>query len=153
MRTINLADYMADMLIDLNKFSVGLEPSFKTLDYVRQSSNSGFPPYDLIHTSDCEYRLTMAVAGYSCDDIDITQQAEVLTIEGRGLSTQETYLHQGIAKRAFRRSFVLNRWVRVCGTSLQNGILTVNFVQEVPEAHKPRRIPVNFTETAAITQD
>jgi len=153
MRTINLAQYMADMLTDLNKFSVGLEPSFKTLDYVRQSSTTGFPPYDLEQTSDNEYRLTMAVAGYGPDDINITQQGEVLTIEGQAKPGTGTYLHKGIAQRAFRRSFVINSWVRVSGTSLQNGILTVNFIQEIPEAHKPRSIPVNFTETAAITQD
>ena len=153
MRTINLAQYMADMLTDLNKFSVGLEPSFKTLDYVRQSSTTGFPPYDLEQTSDNEYRLTMAVAGSSSDDIDITQQGEVLTIEGRAQNGNGNYLHKGIAQRAFRRSFVLNSWVRVSGVDLQNGILTVNFVQEIPEAHKPRRIPVGFTETPAITQN
>ncbi|CAB4123003.1 IbpA Molecular chaperone (small heat shock protein) [uncultured Caudovirales phage] len=153
MRTINLAQYMADMLIDLNKFSVGLEPSFKTLDYVRQSSTTGFPPYDLEQTSDNQYRLTMAVAGYASEDIDITQQGEVLTIEGRAQHGGGTYLHKGIAQRAFRRSFVINSWVRVSGTSLQNGILTVDFIQEVPEEHKPRRIPVGFTETAAIAQN
>lgn len=153
MRTLNLAQYMADMLSDLNKFSVGLEPSFKTLDYVRQSSTTGFPPYDLEKTSDNEYRLTMAVAGYQPEDIDITQQGEVLTIEGRAQSGAGTYLHKGIAQRAFRRNFWLDTWVRVSGTSLQNGILTVNFVQEVPEAHKPRKIPVNFTETQALPQN
>jgi molecular chaperone IbpA len=151
MHNNNLTQYMRDMLTDLNKFSVGLEPSFKTLDHVRQSSHTGFPPYDLIHISDTEYRLTMAVAGYSSEDLDIIQQGDVLTIEGRGLSTQEIYLHQGIAKRAFRRSFVLNNWVRVSATCLQDGILTVNFVQEVPEAHKPRRIPVNFSETTVLS--
>jgi len=152
MRTLTLSDYMTSMMDDLKKFSVGYEPTFKSLDYVRQNSNTGFPPYDLEKTGENQYRLTMAVAGYGEDDIEITQHGDILWIEGNGHANTGNYLHKGIAQRAFRRSFWLDSWVTISSTNLQNGILTVEFLQEVPESHKPRKIPVNFTSTPALTQ-
>tara|TARA_R110000868_G_scaffold162905_1_gene394907 strand:+ start:8013 stop:8474 length:462 start_codon:yes stop_codon:yes gene_type:complete len=140
-----LADYMTTMLTELNRFSVGLEPTFRTLDYVRQNSSTGFPPYDLERLCETQYRLTMAVAGYTADDIEIVQEDTLLTITGRAAtSPSREYLFKGIAQRQFRRSFWLDNWVKVLGTRLENGILTVDFQQELPLAHQPRKIPVGF---------
>lgn len=154
MRTTALAEYMTNMLTELNRFSVGLEPTFRTLDYVRQNSSTGFPPYDIERLSENQYRLTMAVAGYTAEDIEIVQEDTLLTITGRAATnTSREYLFKGIAQRQFRRSFWLDNWVKVSGTRLENGILTLDFQQEIPEAHQPRKIPVGFqTPALAKTQ-
>ncbi len=145
MRNTSLAEYMTNMLTELNRFSVGLEPTFRTLDYVRQNSSTGFPPYDIERITDNQYRLTMAVAGYTAEDIEIVQEDTLLTIAGHAANTaSRDYLFKGIAQRQFRRSFWLDNWVKVSSTQLENGILTVDFVKEIPEAHQPRKIPVGF---------
>jgi molecular chaperone IbpA len=149
MRTNALAEYMTNMITELNRFSVGMEPTFRTLDYVRQNSSTGFPPYDIERLSENQYRLTMAVAGYTADDIEIVQEDTLLTITGHAATSHSReYLFKGIAQRQFRRSFWLDNWVKVSGTRLENGILTVDFQQEIPEAHLPRKIPVGFSSPA-----
>lgn len=154
MRTNALAEYMNTMLTELNRFSVGLEPTFRTLDYVRQNSSTGFPPYDIERLSENQYRLTMAVAGYSADDIEIVQEDTLLTISGRAANANSReYLFKGIAQRQFRRSFWLDNWVKVSGTRLENGILTVDFQQEIPEAHQARKIPVGFQAPTLAKQE
>lgn len=145
MRSNSLTEYMTNMLTELNRFSVGLEPTFRTLDYVRQNSSTGFPPYDIERNGEQSYRLTMAVAGYTPDDIEIVQEDKLLTISGHAATaSNREYLFKGIAQRQFRRSFWLDNWVKVSGTRLENGILTVDFQQEIPEAHQARKIPVGF---------
>ena len=149
--TLTLGNTAFDEIMrDLNRFAVGFEPTFKIIDNIRNaSSSSGFPPYDLEQVSDNHYRLSMAVAGYGPDDLDITQSDGLLTVEGKvNKDENKTYLYKGIAGRSFKRSFYLNQWVRVTGSTLENGILVIDFVQEVPEALKPRKISI----TSSVTQ-
>ena len=149
--TLTLGNTAFDEIMrDLNRFAVGFEPTFKIIDNIRNtSSSSGFPPYDLEQVSDNHYRLSMAVAGYGPDDLDITQSDGLLTVEGKvNKDENKTYLYKGIAGRSFKRSFYLNHWVRVTGSTLENGILVIDFVQEVPEALKPRKISI----TSPVTQ-
>jgi molecular chaperone IbpA len=142
--TLTLDNYLSDMLKDLNRFAVGYEPTLRTLDSVRQTSSQGFPPYDLIKISDSEYQLSLAVAGYSANDLEITEHEGVLSIAGKVANNSNTvFLHKGIAGRSFKRSFYLDQYVYVKNSSLENGILTINFVKEVPESLKPRRIEIN----------
>ena len=133
-----------EIMRDLNRFAVGFEPTFKIIDNIRNtSSSSGFPPYDLEQVSENYYRLSMAVAGYGPDDLDITQSDGLLTVEGKvNKDENKTYLYKGIAGRSFKRSFYLNQWIRVTGSTLENGVLVIDFVQEVPEALKPRKISI-----------
>lgn len=141
--TLSINSYLDEMLRDLNRFAVGYEPTFHTLYNLRQSAGSGFPPYDLEKMSETEYRLSMAVAGYTADDLEIVEQDGVLTIEGRiRADDQRTYLHKGIAGRSFRRSFYLDPYVKVRDSDLANGILTINFEKHVPEALRPRKIQI-----------
>ena len=149
--TLTLGNTAFDEIMrDLNRFAVGFEPTFKIIDNIRNtSSSSGFPPYDLEQVSDNHYRLSMAVAGYGPDDLDITQSDGLLTVEGKvNKDENKTYLYKGIAGRSFKRSFYLNQWVRVTGSTLENGILVIDFVQEVPEALEPRKISI----TSPVTQ-
>ena len=93
----------------------------------------------------------MAVAGYGPDDLDITQSDGLLTVEGKVAKDEtKTYLYKGIAGRSFKRSFYLNQWVRVTGSTLENGVLVIDFVQEVPEALKPRKIAISTTSQKVI---
>ena len=146
MRNLILANALEDMVRDFNRFSVGFEPTFRMLDQVRHSTNGGYPPYDLETIDENSYRLSMAVAGFTESDLDITLTNGLLTIEGRTTNDeQKTYLHKGIAGRSFKRAFYLNNWVRVTGSNLSNGILTIDFVRELPESMKPRKITIGGT--------
>lgn len=141
--TLTLQNYLDDMLRDLNRFAVGYEPTLRVLDNLRHNSSQGFPPYDLEKISDTEYRLSMAVAGYAADNLEIIEHDGVLTITGKVQDDEaRTYLHKGIAGRSFKRSFYLDQYVRVQESHLTNGVLTITFVKEVPEALKPRKIAI-----------
>lgn len=136
-------DYVEDMFRDINRVAVGFEPTFRMLDQVRNSAGASYPPYDLEKITDTHYRLSMAVAGFTADDIEITLHDGVLTIEGKTVKEDNrNYLYKGIAGRNFRRTFYLNAYVQVRSTNLANGVLTLDFVQEIPEAMKPRKIAI-----------
>lgn len=134
------------MLREMNRFAVGYEPTFRVLDHIRHNSNQGFPPYDLEAINENEYRLSMAVAGYSADDLEITEHNGVLTVTGQAQKdVNRNFLHKGIAGRGFTRTFYLDQYVQVDSSHLDNGVLTINFRKEVPEALKPRKISIGNT--------
>jgi molecular chaperone IbpA len=120
-----------DRIVDLLQQSLQFEP------------NDGYPPYDIEKTCEDAYRITMAVAGFTPDEISIVVEQNVLTVSGqKDGSRNGQYLHHGIATRAFERRFELADFVQVTGAKLDNGMLSVDLVREVPEEMKPRRIPV-----------
>lgn len=144
--TLSLNSYLDDMLRDLNRFAVGYEPTMRVLENIRNTSQQGFPPYDLEKISDVEYRLSMAVAGYTPADLEIVEHDGVLTVSGKmAMDEQKTFLHKGIAGRSFKKSFYLDSYVKVSSSNLEHGVLTINFVKEVPEALKPRKIAIGVT--------
>jgi molecular chaperone IbpA len=118
-----------------------LVDSATRLDGAAQS----YPPYNIEKTGEDAYRLTMAVAGFSRDELDITVQENLLLVTGKAKQEEEggRYLHRGIARRAFERRFSLADHIRVVGASLDNGMLHVDLVREVPEVMKPRTIAIN----------
>jgi molecular chaperone IbpA len=105
-----------------------------------------YPPYNIESIGEDSYRLTMAVAGFSRDEIDITVHENSLVISAKaqkeGDETQGRYLHRGIARRAFERRFSLADHIKVTGASLDNGLLHVDLVREVPEEAKPRQVKI-----------
>ena len=103
-----------------------------------------YPPYNIETTGEDAYRLTMAVAGFARDEIEITAQQNTLTVTGKAHKDAENgrYLHQGIARRAFERRFSLADHLKVTGASMDNGMLHVDLVREVPEEAKPRQIKI-----------
>jgi len=105
---------------------------------------SVYPPYNIESTGENAYRLTMAVAGFSADDLDITVKENALLVTGKSKKDEETteYLHRGIARRAFERRFQLADHIKVVGASLDNGLLHVDLAREIPEAMKPRKIAI-----------
>ena len=125
--------------------TVGFDRLFDMLDQTAQyQANDTYPPYNIERAGEDHYRITLALAGFSPDEVTITAEQNVLTVEGSKAQKPETeYLYQGISARPFRRVFNLADYVQVKNASFENGLLKIDLVREVPEAMKPRRIAIN----------
>ncbi|MCG8394413.1 MAG: Hsp20 family protein [Pseudomonadales bacterium] len=134
-------------LAPLFRHSVGFDRFDELLDAaLRADQSNGYPPYDIIRESDGRYRIVMAVAGFGRKDLEITVQENELRIRGHlpaQSESERTWLHRGIARRAFERTFKLADHVEVDGAGLDDGLLTVTLTRVVPEEKKPRVIPVD----------
>jgi len=109
----------------------------------RIETADNWPPYDIAKTAEDDYRIAMAVAGFSQEELDITQEQNMLMVSGQKAAEDKgEYLHRGIAGRAFQRRFELADHVKVVGASLVNGLLTIDLKREIPEEMKPRRIEI-----------
>jgi molecular chaperone IbpA len=135
----------------LFRSSVGFDRVFNLLENAhRARSISDWPPYDIVKTGDDSYRISIAVAGFAQDDLEITFQSNLLTVCGKKQeASTEGYLHRGIAGRPFEHRFELADHVRVNGADLQNGLLSIDLVREIPEALKPRRIDIQTSPALA----
>lgn len=112
-----------------------------------ESTSSGYPPYNIEMLEENRYAITVAVAGFSEDELDIQVENGVLTVRGNKSNKDErTYLYQGIANRTFERKFNLAEYVEVTEADLSNGLLTINLVKEIPEAMKPRSINISHND-------
>lgn len=143
-------------LSPLYRSTVGFDRLFEMLDQLaRIESAPNWPPYNVEKIGDDHYRVTMAVAGFAADEIEITQQENTLLVSGQKRTEQENsqFLHRGIATRNFRQSFSLADYVKVTGAHLENGLLTVDLVREVPEEMRPRRITIATGGQKAIEHD
>lgn len=131
----------------LFRSTVGFDRLSRMLETGMLNDQAAYPPYNIVKLNDDEYRITMAVAGFGENDIEIVSQENQLTVQGR-ISGKEaaadgvTYLHRGIAERAFERRFQLADHIKVTSADLSNGLLTIGLVREVPEAMKPRKIEI-----------
>jgi molecular chaperone IbpA len=113
-------------------------------DVMRREPADNYPPYDIEKTGENSYRITMAVAGFTPDDITVIAQPNLLVVSGRKPNQDNVqYLHQGLAMRAFERRFNLDDYMEVKGASLEQGLLSLELVREVPEAMKPRSIQIS----------
>ncbi len=128
----------------LNRSSIGFDRLFDILENATQyEQGENYPPYNIEKTGEDAYRITLAVAGFGPDELSITSQPNQLIVAGKRTKTSNgQYLYQGIAGRAFQRQFNLADHVKVAGASLNNGMLSIDLVREVPEAMKPRRIEI-----------
>jgi molecular chaperone IbpA len=107
-------------------------------------AGDNYPPFDLERLGDDQYRITLAVAGFRPDEIDITAQQNLLIVSGRKREDEgRQYIHRGIATRAFERRFGLADYVQVKSADLSDGILSVELVREIPEEMKPRKVAIN----------
>jgi molecular chaperone IbpA len=141
MRTFDLAP--------LYRSTVGFDRLFSMLDQVAgfEGAAPGYPPYNIERTGENAYRITVAVAGFGQNELNIEAKENTLTIRGEKQSAANEpkgeVLHQGIAARAFERVFQLADFVQVKGAALENGLLHVDLVREVPVAKKPRQIAIS----------
>ncbi|ORT51394.1 heat-shock protein Hsp20 [Vibrio sp. qd031] len=108
-----------------------------------KNASGGYPPYNIEQQDEHSYRITMAVAGFAEDQLDLTQKENVLIVTGtRKPEENKNYVYQGIAQRDFERKFQLADYVKVIGASMENGLLHISLEREIPEAMKPRKIEI-----------
>ena len=136
----------------LYRSSVGFDRFARMLDDAANFETPAYPPYNIELVGDDEYRITIAIAGFSASDINLEVKGQALTVTGKKADKPEAkteFLHQGIAGRNFERRFQLADHVDVTGADVQNGLLHVDLVRNVPERLKPRTISIAVTgETA-----
>jgi molecular chaperone IbpA len=139
----------------LFRTAIGFDRLARLMDTAASAAEvPSYPPYNIERTGDDTYRLVMAVAGFSPDDIELTVKESTLIVSGRVNEAQKgDVLYRGIAGRAFERRFVLADHIVVEGADLQNGLLLVGLKRVVPEALKPRRIAIGSQTPAAIAND
>jgi molecular chaperone IbpA len=130
--------------------TVGFDHLFDMLDRAADAGN-GYPPYNIERSDETHYRISIAVAGFADKDLNVEVKDGVLTVAGkRDEAAKQSYLHQGIAGRAFERRFQLAEHVEVRAAKLENGLLHIDLERVVPEEKKPRRIAINAPELKTI---
>lgn len=135
-------------LTPYRRSTVGFDRLFDMLENsARLQQGDNYPPFNIERLDEDRYRVTLAVAGFRAEDIDITAQQNLLLISGRkddiSDEAKQRFLHLGIANRGFERRFELADFVRVESADLDDGLLTVNLLREVPDAMKPRKVAIN----------
>lgn len=148
-RLPQISDYLSrDIAARINRDFVGFDRLFNTFKHAETALNSAtYPPYNIEMIDDENYRITLAVAGFGKDDIDITQEDRMLVItgakEGKESDVLPAMLYNGIANRSFERKFILADLVEVEDCSLENGLLSVHLKRHIPEELKPRKIKIS----------
>ena len=131
--------------------TVGFDRLFDLLETsARTAQADNYPPFDIERSGEDSYRITLAVAGFKPDEIDMVAQANMLTVTGKKADADgdtRQFVHRGIATRAFERRFELADYVQVTGAALDNGLLTIDLQREVPEAMRPRKIAIGGQTT------
>ena len=130
----------------LYRSAIGFDRLFNQMEKSATNANAGYPPYNIEQQDENHYRITMAVAGFADEQLDITQQQNKLIVRGTREATGEAerqYLYQGIAERDFERKFQLADYVKVVGAEMENGLLHIDLEREIPEEQKPRKIAIN----------
>ncbi|MGN6478784.1 Hsp20 family protein [Luteibacter sp.] len=128
----------------------GLDRVFDLMEAAAQRQGDDFPPFDSIRLSDNRFRLSIAVPGFREDEVAVTQHKRELIVSGeRKLDREGEYLHQGIPSRVFSRRFQLADHTEVTGATLAHGLLSIDLAREIPEAEKPRTIPVSSSPDRA----
>jgi molecular chaperone IbpA len=136
--------------------TVGFDRLFDLLENnTRANSGDNYPPFNIERRGEDAYRITLAVAGFKPDEIDITAQQNLLVVQGKKGEEAQTgeYLHVGIAQRGFERRFELADFVRVDGANLEDGLLVIDLVREVPEAMKPKKIEIGTQGKLSLVED
>jgi molecular chaperone IbpA len=137
-------------LTPLYRSSIGFDRLASSIDKALEVESNGHPPYDIEIVDDNHYTVTLAVAGFIEKDLAIQVDNGVLSIIGnKPVIKKGTLLHKGIANKKFERKFDLADYVEITNAKLANGLLTINLVKEIPEAMKPRSIPIHTDDQVA----
>jgi len=133
--------------------TVGFDRLFDLVESAQRAPDDHFPPYNIERLSEDRYQISLAVAGFSPDEITVTAEQNVVTIEGnKPEKSQREFLYRGISTRAFKRQFSLADYVQVKNASFDNGLLRIELAREIPEAMKPRHIAINSATPSKVTQ-
>ncbi|APG09912.1 molecular chaperone IbpA [Bradyrhizobium elkanii] len=123
--------------------TIGFDRLFDLAEVAQRASEDNYPPYNIERLGDDRYQISLAVAGFAPEDIVITAEQNVVTVEGsKSDKTERDFLYRGISHRGFKRQFNLAEYVQVKSAAFDNGLLTIELVREVPEAMKARRIQI-----------
>jgi len=124
--------------------TIGFDRLFDLAETAQRAGEDSYPPYNIERLGDDRYQISLAVAGFSPDEIAVTAEHNVLTIEGsKADKSDREYLYRGISARPFKRQFSLADYVQVKSAAFDNGLLKIELCREIPEAMKPRRIAIN----------
>jgi molecular chaperone IbpA len=136
----------------LFRTAIGFDRLANALESANRADAGGYPPYNIELTGDDQYRISMAVAGFRPDEVEIEAKENLLTVTGRKDPevADRKYLHRGIANRNFERTYQLADYVRVDGAELKDGLLHIDLVREIPESMKPRRIEIRGNDEKLI---
>ena len=139
---------------------VGFDHLFNELEHVTRHAQDHYPPHNIIRTSETDYLIELAVAGFSRDELNIEVKDRTLTVTGEHKSKGREYIHRGISTKKFKRTFRLSEHVNVNGADLVDGVLSVELKYVVPEALRPRKIEIghyeeltNDTDTKQLLQE
>jgi molecular chaperone IbpA len=147
MRTLDFAPLL--------RSSIGFENLNRLVDFAARGEGDSYPPYNIEKLAEDSYRISMAVAGFSREELELTVQDNILIIVGKAEQTAEEgerqFLHRGIAKRAFERRFQLADTIKVTGAGYEHGLLNVELKREVPEHKKPRRIAIDGASADTVS--
>ena len=133
--------------------TVGFDRIFDLLDETERTVEENYPPYNIERLGEDHYQISLALAGFSPEEIAITAEQNVLTVEGRTADeANRKYLYRGISAQGFKRQFNLADHVQVKTAAFDNGLLRIELVRELPEAMKPRRIPIGAAEQTSHKQ-
>ena len=132
--------------------TIGFDRLFDLMESAQSAGEETYPPYNIERHGDDRFHISLAVAGFAPEDIAITAEQNVVTVEGakKAGNDEREYIYRGISNRGFKRQFNLADYVQVRGASFDNGLLTIELVREIPEAMKPRRIAINGRTSAPV---
>jgi molecular chaperone IbpA len=126
--------------------TIGFDRLVDLAEAAQHAAEESYPPYNIERLGDDRYQISLALAGFAPEDINLTAEQNVLTVEGaRPEKEGRAFLYRGISGRPFKRQFNLADYVQVRGASFDNGLLRIELVREIPEAMKPRHIPIGAT--------
>jgi len=136
----------------LYRSAIGFDRLAQLAEAALRTEQTGYPPYNIELVSEDRYRISMAVAGFSRDELDIESEKNTLKVTGRKApdDKQRTWLHRGVAARDFEQRFQLADHVKVIAASFENGLLDIELEREIPEAEKPRKIIIGNNETLPL---
>ena len=137
----------------LRRSTVGFDRLFDLLENGSSLAPAdNYPPFDIEHDGGDHYRITLAVAGFRQDEIDITAKQNLLVVSGsKSGDDQRNYVHRGIAARSFERRFALGDYVQARGAEMKDGLLSIALVREIPEGMRPRKIEIGSSGAEAVT--
>lgn len=133
--------------------TIGFDRLFDLAEAAQRAGEDHYPPYNIERLADDRYQISLAVAGFSPDEISVTAEQNVVTVEGDKAEKPEgEFLYRGISTRSFKRQFNLADYVQVKSAAFDNGLLKIELVREIPEAMKPRRIAINDAPAGKVQQ-
>jgi molecular chaperone IbpA len=133
--------------------TIGFDRLFDLAETAQRAGEDNYPPYNIERLSEDRYQIALAVAGFAPDEISVTAEQNVVTIEGgKNDKAEREYIYRGISARPFKRQFNLADYVQVKSAAFDNGLLKIELVREVPEAMKPRCIPIGGAPAGNVQQ-